>query len=230
MTKTVFKKVAKGLNKAPSVTPVKEKTVKQNAEGFLWPPRPTSAIPPGMLNLVPHKWAQVKKNGTCTVIRITNGEFRSWTRHNEPHKMWEPLPSFEKHLLDLAAGRDVVLVGELLHNKTPHIKHVVYFHDMLVLDEELTGVSYKERYDMLLDFFGVKETFQEGDHYVVNENTWIARNYTDGFKNLFDSLSNEEDEGLVLKDPESVLAYPYKPKSNTSWSSKCRKPHANYGF
>jgi hypothetical protein len=60
-------------------------------------------------------------------------------------------------------------------------------------------------------------------HYVLNRNTWLAKNHASGFSALYSSFDTDEDEGLVLKDPEAKLLLCNRPNSNSGWQVKCRR-------
>lgn len=199
---------------------------------FLWPPRPENAIPPNMLKLVSNgKLAQVKKDGTCNVIAVGRGKIKFWTRHNEAHKAWKPTKEFEEKMIELAGDKTYIFVAELLHNKTPHIKHVNYFNDILVhADNYLVGVTFENRQKLLYEFFDASSGTEDYSHYIINENIWVARNFTNGFVQLFKRLSNPEDEGIVIKTANAELRDCMKQKANSAWQQKCRVTNKKHSF
>jgi hypothetical protein len=114
---------------------------------YLWPPRPEKKVPPTTFGFYQKRgyWAQVKKNGTCTVIFARGKEVIFKTRHNDDHKAWSPQP---EHVKFFQSDSDTwnVYVAELLHSKTPHIKNHLYIFDIIVRDgEQLTGMSFADR-------------------------------------------------------------------------------------
>jgi hypothetical protein len=60
-------------------------------------------------------------------------------------------------------------------------------------------------------------------HYVLNRNTWLAKNFASGFSKLYKSFTTLEDEGLVLKDPDAKLTACTRESSNSGWQVKCRR-------
>ena len=122
-------------------------TMKYDEYSYLWPPRPSNAIPYDMLKFYELRkyWAQVKKNGTCTVIFARGNEVIFKTRHNDDdHKMWSPTP---EHIRFFQGGdKWNVYCAELLHSKTPHVKNQLYIFDKIV-DEgvHLVGTKFEER-------------------------------------------------------------------------------------
>jgi hypothetical protein len=197
---------------------------------YLYPPRPTNAVTPTMLGFYERqKWlAQVKKNGTCTVIFARGMQVKFMTRHNDEHKQWSPLP---EHLRPFQSSNLSwnVWVAELIHNKTKNVKQQLYVFDIIVKDGvQLVGTTFEERQRLLhASFPGVNE----GDKTRVNENVTIANCFTSGFKKLYDTvILNEEDEGIVLKRGDAQLVPCFKSGSNGNGMVKCRRPTKNYGF
>ncbi len=197
---------------------------------YLWPPRPEVKIPQTALPFYEGRsfWAQVKKNGTCTVIFTCGNEVIFKTRHNDDHKLWSP----EKDHLDFFRTRGGkkwnVYVAELLHSKvTNGPKHELFINDILVSDGEyLTGKTFAERHRLLLDrWMGT----DEGDQVRVDDRITVAHCYNENFAERFKHLK-PEDEGLVLKNPNAKLAPCFKANSNTLWQVKCRITTRNYSF
>lgn len=201
---------------------------------MIHPPRPEKAVDPS--ELVRYErlgwWAQYKKNGTYTVEEaLVPGEVMSYTRHLEPHKLWDPCSSEALEPIRALVPPGTILCGELLHSKVKggH-KDTIYLHDLVTLgQEDMFGETYATRYQALLELFKPKETGLQ-DHLMVTANLWVAKNLTKGFREAFESLEDPEDEGFVLKNPNSRLALCNREGSNSGWQVKCRVPHANYSF
>ncbi len=199
---------------------------------YLWSPRPEQVVGPAMLSQFEDKGfvAQRKLNGTCNIIAVSPmKEIVVRTRHNEPHKLWTPKPECMTRFTDLPGRGWYVFVAELLHSKVSGIRDVNYIHDVLVNDGDyLVGRTQRERQDMLDDIF-VDGTEEETDsHLVLDPWTWLVIEHESGFRNLFDSLTGDLDEGLVLKNPNTPLAFCTNQKANTRDLYKCRRPHKNY--
>ena len=205
-----------------------------DAYRFLWPPRPERAAPPQLMGFYQRRgWtAQVKKNGTCTVIFARGDTVIFKTRHNDDHKAWSPQPSH----FAFFAGRDDwnVYVAELLHSKGPLVKNHLYLFDILVSDgQELIGTTLPDRQQILRDRFpspmadivgsraGLGARMIEQD---VSQAAPIADPST-----LWPMLG-ALDEGFVFKDPTAKLAACVVPTSNGAWQTKIRRPHTNYSF
>lgn len=201
---------------------------------YLYPPRPETAMPPTSLAFMADKGygAQVKKNGTCTVIFARGREVIFKTRHPEQddgnHKAWKPLPEHVAFFANRSTKWNVY-VAELLHNKTPGIKNQLFIHDILVHEgEQLVGETMTYRAALLIDTLGV-EGVDEGDQLRVTPYISIAKTFTDNFQKVWDNLK-PEDEGLVLKRMDAPLNRCIRRSSNSSWQVKIRRPATNYTF
>lgn len=199
---------------------------------YLWPPRPEQAIARPMFSFYERSgWiCQLKLNGACSVIFVPpNREMFAWGRHNEPHKAWQANDASRSAFRNLPGEGWYVFVAELMHSKVPGIRNINYIFDILVNDGDyLVTTTLAERQAMLTNLFETHETTLS--HHVIDDNTWLVRNYTEGFEELFDSLDRPEYEGLVFKNPKAKLAYCEKEGGNTKWQVKHRKPHKNFTF
>lgn len=186
---------------------------------FLYPPRPEKAIPPDLINYYQSKgWiAQIKKNGTCCVIYVNEkGIPTFWNRHKELQKAWVA-PEF---IVDyFKQFPDSFIVAELLHNKSPNVKNTLYIFDILrYKGKDLLGTTYSERMHLI------------NSEFPAGKNIILAECYTENFEELFKSLSEDIDEGLVFKNPKARLKPAFKKGSNADWQVKVRKKSKNYGF
>jgi len=207
-----------------------------NEYRYLWPPRPEKAVPPSLLQHYADKgWlAQVKLNGTCSVLGITpDRKIKAMSRHKEPHKLWSPNAATERAFQNLPGDGWYIFIGELLHSKVadPKLRNIHYIHDVLVADgEHLVGTTYASRLALLSELL---PSTDEGaiSHTVVDANTWIAKPHYGNFDQLFQQTSRpKEMEGLVMKDPQATLKFCVKEDSNSSWQVKCRHPSKSYSF
>jgi hypothetical protein len=205
---------------------------------YLWPPRPDDAISPQMLPMIERRGyhAQCKKNGTCSVIAVSpDKDIVAKNRHKEDHKLWRPDTNKLTAFTDLPGKGWYVFVAELMHSKVKiedgGVRNTNYIHDILVCDGDyLVGTKQVDRHRILCDLFGVGELEQTYSHWVYDQHTWIARQFSSDFKGLYDSLTSVQDEGLVLKDPNTPLQLCTKQKSNNGGLLKSRKVHKNYSF
>lgn len=198
---------------------------------YLWPPRPEKKIMPDLLPMFQARgWgADIKKNGTCTELSFdpATGLLEPWTRHKEQHILWRPDMASPclRRLRELKGGL-YVLVGELLHSKVKGIRDTLFLFDVLVSDgQDLVGKTLAERRAILHSLWS--ET--PGTQYnVVDDRLWTANLLTGNLRDLFNNLKAPEDEGLVLKDPNSKLDPCYHQVNNQGWQVKCRLPKTMY--
>lgn len=202
---------------------------------YLWPPRPEKAIP--VTAVGPYQrlgwWAQIKKNGTYTMVYARGLEVIFKTRHGQDndgnHKQWSPLQDHVRFFQSSSTEWNVYCT-ELLHSKTTHIKNQIYIFDQIVKDGvQLVGTTFASRQQMLHKHFDTDNAKYEGDQYRLNPYISVAKTFDSGFRELVAKLK-PEDEGLVFKNPMGKLAACLKPNSNASWQVKARIPHKNYSF
>jgi hypothetical protein len=195
---------------------------------YLYPPRAEHAVTPSFLkhyegmNFV----AQFKKNGTNSVIFVGPDRIPSaMGRQNNEHKQWRFTEGSAEVFRKIPGKGWYVFNAELMHSKTKGLKDHNYIHDVLVADGEwLVGTTYQDRYDRLIKLF--KPDVEIAGQYCLNQHTSIAVNYKKDFERIFENLQGDENEGLVLKNPEGK----YSPTNNDSWLVKCRKLHKNFSF
>lgn len=204
---------------------------------FLFAPRPENAISSGMINYFEGKgWVGTYKlNGTCSLIGIApDGSMHTMTRHNTPHKAWNPQFSQTRNLAKYVK-RDTwtVFAAELMHSKTPNTKDTLYLFDMVVHNsKELIGTTYDERQDMLAMMFHERQG-EEDSHYVIENGIWLVKNHLHDLKKKFSEIKahpTKEFEGLVLKDPNGKLSLMTKTGQNQGWQVKVRVPNFSYSF
>ena len=201
---------------------------------YLWPPRPRKQIPLNLLTYYEQQgWiAQLKKNGTCTVLYLTpDKKVIAKTRHKTDHKLWTPGQELTDQLA-LLPGKDwYVFVGELLHSKTKEIKDTLYLFDLLV-DEGLylAGHTLTNRLRRLHSLFPRRAKSIRSGHYVVSPKLWVAETIKSNFEKVFLSLSAPEDEGLVLKDPQAKLNWCVSQHANCATQVKCRRAAKTAGY
>lgn len=193
-----------------------------NEYSYVFPPRPEKKIHKSLLDMYENKgWiAQLKKNGTCTVVFARGNDVIFKTRHNDDHKQWSPLDVHKRAFQGLS-DRWNVFCCELLHSKTKNIKNHLYAFDVVVLDgHHLVGTTFTERQEIVRNSLTSR----------LSQNLSLAENHASGFLKLFESLSSDEDEGIVLKRADAKLAPCFHASSNSSWQIKCRRKTENYSF
>ncbi len=201
----------------------------------LYPPRPEMALPPDRLDSLEKRGyvAQVKKNGTSNIIRVSpDGQVRCRTRRNEEHKAWALTDKSRFRFEHLPGKGWYVFAAELMHSKVHGLRDTNYVYDILVnAGDYLIGSTFMERQKILRRIFlrrkNITETYS---HYVLDSNTWLAKVYDSGFGDLFKTLTKDEDEGLVTKDPNAQLDFCGKPDNNRNWQIKVRRPDISPNF
>ena len=197
---------------------------------FMKPPRPENAIPFDSIQTFESRgwWGQVKKNGTCSIIIVSpDGELTGYNRHGEIHKAWKFTDKSAKFFRKAAQpDGDTTFVAELLNNKVSDMRDINYVHDILRDNGRvLYDRSYAYRYNRVREIFDPFATDETEDYYILDPNTWVAKNMTTGFVDRAKHLDRPEDEGLVFKNPKSVFS-----PHNKGWAVKYRKPTKNFGF
>lgn len=207
---------------------------------YLSPPRPERAIPPAMLAFYEQLgwFAQLKKNGTCSVIYVSpEKEVTGYGRHGaEKHRSWSFTENSRKAFETLPGSGWYVFVAELMHSKVPGIRDTNYVHDILVSDGKyLLGTTYAQRLKIINQLLVGPDCTLEPGYWKKSDHLWIVRNFRENFAELFASLQKKDgagkdlhpgDEGLVLKNPSGLLSV----KNNGEWAVKCRKGTKLYGF
>lgn len=203
-------------------------------------PRALRKPSPKILSVTTKSWAsspRQKKNGTCNVLAVgPDGSIKAMTRHETVHKLWTPSAKTAAPFKNLPRQNEgwYVFVAELMHSKVAGgTKDTNYIHDILVADGEyLVGKTFEERQAILVGLFpDIDQSKSTVSYHVIDDNTWLARNYSGALSALYDTvIADPSCEGLVLKNPKAKLAMCSRQKSNTDWQVKCRRPHKNYSF
>lgn len=208
--------------------------MRYDAYRYLWPPRPEKAAPPELMGFYERRgWtAQVKKNGTCTLVFARGDRVIFKTRHDDDHKLWTPQPQHVDFFSDRPEWN--VYVAELLHSKGPHLKHHLYLFDILVSDgDQLTGSTLLERQDIIRQRFPSPKADIAGSRAGLGARM-ICENVSQADPLAEPARAWERlgllDEGVVFKNPAAKLAPCATPNSNSGWQVKVRMPHKNYSF
>lgn len=203
---------------------------------YIYPPRPEFKIRPE--SLVKYDTgeyiAEPKLNGSNMQIYFNNKMVHKiMNRHKE--LLLNKLNSSEIISIYRGTG-EMVLNGEYMNKSKKDEKQNIFnnkfvIFDILVLNGmHLTGTTYIERYNMLLDLYPEKKDYNEY-LYQISENIFIVKYFDKNFFNLYQKLTNIDMlEGLVLKKKYGKLEQGTREKNNTGWQIKCRKPTKNYNF
>lgn len=202
---------------------------------FLWPPRPEKPIPRALIRHFETLGyvGQIKKNGTGGLLAVSpDRKVTAIRRDNTPHKAWDgPTAATHQTFANLPGNGWYIFVAELLHSKVPGLRNINYINDMLVMDGEyLVQSKFIDRQKMLRDLFPTNTRSIDGHYYIIDQVTWLAHNYETGLTDVFNTLTRQDDEGLVLKQRDAVLKSCIRENSNSGWQVKCRRPTKNYSF
>ena len=204
---------------------------------YIFPPRPKNAIPDTELGF----WdngsliAQPKLNGSNCVI-FTNGEKTIvMNRHNQR------LTNFnisDNEIKDIYRGEGwMILNGEYMNKSKSDENNQVFNHKFVIFDilsyngEYLVGKTFEERIKLLDELYGQVDSEKEY-LFKVTENVYRVKSYQNGFKELFDRLTqnNQLMEGLVLKRKAARLELGTSENNNTKSQIKCRVATKNYKY
>jgi hypothetical protein len=204
---------------------------------YIFPPRPKNAIPDTELEF----WdngsliAQPKLNGSNCVI-FTNGEKTIvMNRHNQR------LTNFnlsDNEIKDIYRGEGwMILNGEYMNKSKSDENNQVFNHKFVIFDilgyngEYLVGKTFEERIQLLDSIYGQVDSEKEY-LFKVTENVYRVKSYQNGFKELFDRLTqnNQLMEGLVLKRKAARLELGTSENNNTKSQIKCRVATKNYKY
>ena len=155
----------------------------------------------------PNFIAQKKKDGWRIQIHKLGSEIKLFTRHNRPLEGmisdidWEEV----KNMIGESVGsHSCILDGELLHRRGKE-KESFYLWDIFEKDNKRLSLPYEERKIILNSLISSSSNFQ------------VLEDYKSGFYNLWESLNDEADEGIVIKDLREPL---YVSFSKTTKSPK----------
>jgi len=196
----------------------------------IYPPRPGRTLPPSALET--EDWtgwvAQPKYNGTRVVIyrheegsafHARTGGFTMLNRHKRPLADYQPSPELRESLLRLPPG---IYDGELLHHKTPDIKHRVMLWDLL--GPERVGMDYGTRDT---DLLGIFLDVVPGPAVRLASSITPAISLAEAFRSI---TAAPEIEGFVMKRLDAPLERPIGENNNGSWQVRIRRPAPNYAY
>jgi ATP dependent DNA ligase domain len=196
--------------------------MRYNTFHYIEPPRTQIKGIPSMLPALEEQgfWAQYKRNGSNSLIVVyPDRTVECWNRHHERRQRWKFSDPNIAIFAGLPGKKFWLFNGELMDQQTAHIKDIHYLYDLLVADgESLFGTTYRERYQRLCDIWDFH--IETPGHYVLDDYTWLARTYTTNLLQLYQSLDQREDEGLMVKRPDGL----WVGSKADSWMVKIRQP------
>lgn len=204
---------------------------------YLFPPRPSNAIPNSELNYHDNgsMVAQVKTDGSNCII-FTNGKsIHVMNRHGSRLTRFQIKDEEILSLYKGSGGWSVLNFEYLNKNKRDEtgksFNHKLILFDILVNDGDyLIGKTFKQRVELLDEMFGKVEC--EKDYlWNISDNVYRVKSYENNFSMLFDTLTPiDMIEGLVLKRVNARLEMGNTELNNTKSQVKARKATLNYKF
>ena len=204
---------------------------------YLFPPRPSNAIPSTDLNYYDNGSfiGQCKLNGSNATIYTNGVKVIIMNRHGDRLTRFE-INDEEILALYKGTGGWTVINGEYLNkNKREEtgksFNHKFVIFDILVNDGDyLIGKTFKQRVELLDEMFHKNEC--EKDYlWNISDNVYRVKSYENNFSMLFDTLTPiDMIEGLVLKRKNARLEMGNTELNNTKSQVKARKATLNYKF
>lgn len=216
-----------------------------NSFRYIYPPRPETKINPASLSNYGEYLAQVKYNGSCTIVYLhPDHEPLIYNRHNELVSR-DKFPKCDIDWQGIHSGTGwMVVVGELMNKAAAgedgdNLKGFILFDVLVYNSKYLVGSTLQERLDLLENLFPtqrIQVTPEGAIEYRHLGFTNLAGVYKapvyQGYLSALwkDVVQVPAYEGLVLKKENARLDFGFNPKNNFQWSVKCRKPTKNYTF
>lgn len=211
--------------------------MKYNSYRYIFPPRPSNAIPDSELNFWDNGTliAQPKLNGSNTTIYTNGVTHIVMGRHNQRLTNFR-LTGDEIKEIYRGNGEWMAVNGEYLNkNKSDESRrpfnHKFIIFDILVYDGDyLVGKTFEERIILLDELYGT--TNSEKDYlFKISQNVYRVKSYDNQFKTLFDKITPiDMIEGLVMKRRNAKLEIATNENNNTKSQIKCRKKTRNYKY
>lgn len=208
--------------------------MKMESYRYVYPPRPKHACHPKELSKYDdgEHLAQVKVNGSCMVVFTNGQETIIMNRHRQKFNDCK----IKDQIKSLHRGKGwMILVGEYT-NKAKRSEEGNIWRDKLVLFDiiayegnQLIGMSFEERYDLLRSLYNSKYENWWLDR--INEDVLIAKALENNFQKTFEQVTKVDlYEGYVLKNKKLALQPGHSEDNNCGSMIKFRKPSKNYRF
>lgn len=213
--------------------------MKYQSYNYIYPPRPSNAIPPTALN----DWdnnsllAQPKMNGSNCVVFTEGTSLFVMNRHHQRMTNFRIAKEEMMKLYKPEFTGWLVLNGEWLNkSKTDErgetFNHKLILFDILVYNSEyLVGKTFEERVALLDNLYGTNDS-DKTYLYSITNSIYRVKSYRNNFVELFNSLTKRGTliEGLVMKRKNARLELGNTENNNSRSQIKCRVPTKNYKF
>jgi len=204
---------------------------------YLFPPRPSNAIPSKDLNYYDNGTflGQPKLNGSNATV-YTNGErIIVMNRHGDRLTRFEIKDEEILSLYKGTGGWTALNCEYLNKNKQDEtgksFNHKLVIFDILVNDGDyLIGKTFDQRIQLLDEMFH-KNDCEKNYLWCISDNVYRVKSYENNFSMLFDTLTPIDlIEGLVLKRKNARLEMGNTELNNHRSQVKARKSTLNYKF
>jgi hypothetical protein len=169
----------------------------------------------------------MKYNGQRTCLWVIDGKVEFWGRHGKLLK-YDANPDVDMIVyLATKFPKGVFLFdAELRHNKTKGIRDKLVIWDVLIFrDRLLNNEQYWTRRAILET--RLNTNFRED----LQDQVKLIEQFPTDFKQVYDSvITDDEIEGLVLKNLHGKLNISRTSGQNSNWMYKVRKPSGRYAF
>jgi hypothetical protein len=193
-----------------------------------------------------HWLAQLKFQGSTSILWVYNDQFMIWNRLGEPFTNYKAKEGMRKCIqsLKLQPDTEYVFNGELLHTKAKHkssgkqaATDTIVLFDVLYIKRYLAVEQLEERLALLTDICRDPQVYDKDKQGLIvahedESQIWLAETYYDDFNYHFwkfvdeDAQNNDRYpliEGLMLKRKGSTnIGFGSKPVDVT-WMTRCRK-------
>jgi ATP-dependent DNA ligase len=165
--------------------------------------------------------AEKKYNGQRTCLWIIDGKVQFWGRHGKLLKYnQDPDADMVAYLIKKFPKGVFLFDGELRHNKTKGVRDKLVLWDVLIFRDRLLN---KEQYWVRR---AILENRLEGTDQVK-----LIHQYRTDFKQVYNSvITDDEIEGLVIKNLHSKINISRTSGQNSNWMYKIRKASGRYAF
>jgi ATP-dependent DNA ligase len=194
-----------------------------NEFSYFYPEKPTliSIDQPlfEMVNNSPSWIAEKKYNGCRLQLHYLNGQFQFYGRHGIRLK-FEVGEELKDPLDKLNLKGYCLFDGELRNNKVKGVSQKIIFYDIFIWENELLWkMPFRQRRDILNTLFEIE-----------SEPIGLTKQFDCDFVELFNRITDDEIEGLVIKNLQGKLDLGKKKSNDSAWMVKIRRPHENYKF
>jgi ATP-dependent DNA ligase len=160
----------------------------------------------------PNWVAEKKYNGSRLLLYHIGGVYSYWNRHGRLHK-YTPHPDLQEVLKNLNLRGYWLFDGELRHGKTKGVRDKIVLWDVFIAQNEL----------LLRKPFWCRRNIITQILPEEGEPIGIPHQYPTNFAEVFNSIKEEEIEGLVLKNLQGILNLGRTKSVESNWMFKIRK-------